>query len=217
MTDRPTLYSSPGSHHCRRVTLLIAEAGLDIETRIVDVRPPGMGGANEQAEFLALNPNGKVPVLVVDGEAITESNAIMAYLCDRFGLDELLPTNPLRRARVTGWQYWQAAHLSPTVDALMGENMMKPMLNQTPDAHRVEELMSEFRRWAGVLTQTVTSSRWLAGEHLTCADLSVAAALMYAAACEIPIREYDALAQWLARVQSRDSWQATQPPALPTE
>ena len=71
MQQKPILFMSPGSHHSRRVMLLINEMGTDVEQRIVDVRPPGMGGENQQAEFLALNPAGKVPVLK-DGDLVLE-------------------------------------------------------------------------------------------------------------------------------------------------
>lgn len=178
----PVFHTSPGSHHCRRVTLLIEEAQFEVDSRIVDVRPPGMGGANEQAEFLGLNPNGKVPVLVHEGQAIVESSAIMIYLCDTYHLPAWLPTDPLARARVAGWQFWQGAHLSPACDGLMVENMVRPMLGKPADEARVAALNADFRRWGVVLELALAQGPWLCGDQITCADLSVATALMYAGA-----------------------------------
>ncbi|MGF1467962.1 MAG: glutathione S-transferase family protein [Sandaracinaceae bacterium] len=215
MAERPTLYTSPGSHHSRRVALLIHELGVDVEQRHVDVRPPGMGGETESEAFLALNPNGKVPVLVDGDLTVFESNAIMAYLCDRYGPTELYPEDRARRALVQQWQYWQAAHLSPTADGLLGEHTLKPMMGGAPDEATVAQLEAEFHRWATVLDKTLKRREHLAGPSLTCADLSVATALMYATAARLPVAEHAPLDAWLARVQSRPSWKDTTPPPLP--
>lgn len=215
MGDRPLLHTSPGSQHCRRVALLIHEANFDVETKTVDVRPPGMGGENESPEFLALNPNAKVPVLEHRGMSLIESNAIMAYLCEEFDHRELWPADHALRAQVTAWQFWQAAHLSPTADGLMGENMGKAMFGAEPDAERVAELNAAFHRWAAVLDGRLEESDYLVGDSLTCADLSVVAALMYRHAAKLPLDEHPATLKWLKRMTARDSWRDTEPPPLP--
>ena len=218
MAETLTLYSSPGSHHCRRVTLLIHEAGMDVELRHVDVRPPGMGGENESDAFLALNPNAKVPVLVDDAEAaLTESNAIMIYLCERFRQSRFWPDDFQTRAKILSWQFWQASQFSPAADGLMAEHMMKPMFGAEPDKLRVEEFGSACRRWLSVLDQHLQGREFLVGDGLTCADLSVAAAMMYAHAADLPIPEFSHVANWLKHMQSRDSWHATQPPPMPLD
>ena len=210
-----TLFHSPGSHHCRRVALLIEELGLNVETEFVDVRPPGMGGQNESPDFLALNPNAKVPVLKHESVVLTESNAIMFYLCGLAGDTQLMPPDPAQRASVLSWQFWQAAHLSPTADALMKENMMKPMVGQSPDSQIIEALRSDFDRWAKVLELQLERSPYLVGDRLTCADLSVVAALMYQHAAQIPVDDYARVSSWVQQMQARPSWRATEPPPMP--
>ncbi|MEM9532412.1 MAG: glutathione S-transferase family protein [Pseudomonadota bacterium] len=215
MPAKPLLYTSPGSQHCRRVMLLVQELPLAIDTRVVDVRPPGMGGENESPPFLALNPNGKVPVLT-HGDALVlfESNAIMAYLCDLFGETPLLPRDPATRGQVLAWQFWQASHLSPTADGFMAENMGKPMFGLEPDPERIKTLEVELDRWARVLEHALTETPFLVAGQLTCADLSVAAALMYAHAAQFSLDGYPQLAAWLRRMQARESWRETEPPPM---
>ena len=215
MSDKPLLHTSPGSQHCRRVALLVHEARMDIETKIVDVRPPGMGGENETPEFLALNPSGKVPVLTHGDLTVFESNAIMLYLCELFDDTERLPADSMLRAEVLSWQFWQASHLSPTADALMVENMMKPMFGASPDGARLDDLNLEFQRWARVLDGRLANREFLVGEALTCADLSVVAALMYRHAAALPIDGHSHLSAWLDRLTSRRSWIDTEPPPMP--
>lgn len=217
MVDKPLLHQSPGSHHCRRVALLIHEMDLDVETEFVDVRPPGMGGQNETAEFLGLNPNAKVPVLQHGSLVLTESNAIMNYLCSLGDQTSFLPDEAETRALVLAWQFWQAAHLSPTADGLMRENMMKPMLGKAPDKAIVIDLLSDFDRWAKVLEHRLQTGQYLVGDSVTCADLSVVSALMYQHAARLPVHDYPAVAAWVMRMQSRPSWKATEPPPMPME
>jgi len=214
MPARPILYTSPGSHHARRVALLIHELGLDVEQRPIDVRPKGMGGANDTPEFLKLNPFGKVPVLQ-DGELIlTESNAIMGYLAERHGFHPLWPADLAERAQIAKWQFLQAAHLSPAADGLLYENVLKPMLGQQPDDTAVASLTQSFHRCAAVLDTALSDADYLVGGRVTCADLSVVSALMYARAAQIPVSEHAPLAAWAARMYHRPSWRATEPPPM---
>ena len=64
------------------------------------------------AEFLALNPNAQVPVIVDDGFVLSESSAIIRYLCDRSGDTKLLPSDLRQRALVGQWLSWQATELN---------------------------------------------------------------------------------------------------------
>jgi glutathione S-transferase len=75
----------------------------------------GAGFAStRQPEFLALNPNGLVPVLIDEQGPLYESNTICRYLAARFGHPTLLPAEPRPRAVVEQWMDWQATDLNPT-------------------------------------------------------------------------------------------------------
>jgi glutathione S-transferase len=207
-----TLLYSPGSHHSRRVTVVAHELGIDVELQTVDVRPPGMGGSNNSPEFLAINPNGKVPVLRDGDFVLWESNAIMWYLCDLHGDTPLWPRDPKARASVAKWQVWQAAHLSPAADGLMYEAIVRPMLKQPPDPAQLESTTKSFHRWCKVLDGALAkTSGFLANDTFTCADAATASALIYAPAAKMPLDGYPHVAAWLERVHGRASWQATEP------
>lgn len=214
MPSKPILLTSPGSHHSRRVALIINELALEVEQRIVDVRPPGMGGENEQAEFLRINPFGKVPVLLHGDIILTESNAIMNYLAEWSGYNPFWPADLEERAQIMKWQFFQAAHLSPAADGLLYENTVKPMLGEQPDGRNVAQLVGSFRRCAGVLEQTLEQGEYLIGDHATAADLSVSTALMYARAAQIPMEAHPRVMEWHARLRGRPSWKATEPPPM---
>lgn len=212
---KPKLLSSVGSQHARRVRVLIHELDLDIDTEEVMFGPEGFGG-DERQGFLKLNPNGKVPVLRHGDVVLWESNTIMGYLADLHGETALWPRNPLARAQVSMWQVWQAAHLTPAADGLFYENRVKPMfMQQEPDAAEVGRLELAFRRWMGVLESRLASSDTLALNRFTCADISVASALMHAESSRMPLAEHPIVEAWLKRVHSRPSWLATEPPPMP--
>jgi glutathione S-transferase len=211
---KPILYTSPGSHHSRRVTILVHELGIDVELEPIDVRPPGLGGDNHSESFHALNPNEKVPVLRDGDFLLWESSAIMWYLAERHGDTPLWPRDGRRRADIAKWQLWQAAHLSPAADGLMYERMVRPMLGQTADAAHLAALTTSFHRWCDVLDGALARTPMLTGPDFTCADIAVATALMWSAPVGMPLERHAPVVDWLARVHARPSWQATQP-AIP--
>jgi glutathione S-transferase len=213
MANNPVLFTSPGSHHARRVALVIHELGLDVELRPVDVRPRGMGGENSRPEFLQINPFGRVPVLCDGDFTLTESNAIMTYLCEKHGYNDLWPANLQTRAQIAKWQFVQAAHLSPTADALLYENVVKPMLGKQPDAEATARHNENFRRLADILDRALSDQDYLVANRVTCADLSLVTALMYQRAAQIPVAEHGPLTAWIERMHARPSWKATEPPS----
>jgi glutathione S-transferase len=212
---KPTLFYSPGSHHSRRVTVLVHELGLDVDARPVDVRPPGMGGDNEAPSFREMNPNGKVPVLRDRDLVLWESSAIMWYLADKHGETPLWPRDPARRAEVAKWHLWQAAHLSPAADGLMYEAFVRPMTGAPAEPQTVASYTKSFHRFMAVLDGALARAPYLAGQDFTTADIAVAAALLYAPTVKMPIDGYANVTAWLARVHARPSWKATEPPPMP--
>lgn len=212
---KPKLLSSVGSQHARRVRILIHELAIDIDTEEVMFGPQGFGGDDRQG-FLAVNPNGKVPVLLHGDVVLWESNAIMWHLAELHGDNLLWPANTLERAQIAMWQVWQAAHLTPAADGLFFENRVKPsFMKLEPDPAEVKRLEESFHRWMGVLESRLSAQDYLALGRFTCADISVASALMHAESSKMPLGEHPTVAGWFERIQARPSWVATQPPQMP--
>jgi len=98
----------------RKVEAFIKHFDLDIEIHQVNFRE----GENKTEAFLALNPMGKVPVLVDGDFNLWESNAILTYLATVFSETNTLPTDPRGRADVDRWLHWQSSHLMPAMGRL---------------------------------------------------------------------------------------------------
>jgi len=100
------------SINVRKVLWTCAEIGL-VSGRDYEREDWGSGfRATDTPEFLRLNPNGLVPVLIDGDFVLWESNSICRYLANAHGRDDLLPAEPKARAQVEHWMDWQATELN---------------------------------------------------------------------------------------------------------
>ncbi len=200
------LFSMGLSPNALRSRAVIFELGLDVEIVDIDMR----AGENRTPEFLALNPNGKVPVLVDGDLTLWESRAINAYLAAAHGDGRLCPAEPKARAIVDQWSYWHAVHLSPTVQKVVFERVIKPAFGMgEPDPAAVEAGLKDMVPLMAVLEGWLTGRDWIAGE-LSLADFALGSTfhLRAPAGIELPAN----VAAWMARLEARPSWQkATEP------
>src|SRR6185295_7548986 len=127
------LYDFPFSPNCRKVRAVAYELGIAFDTERVDL----LTGGQRTPEFLAKNPNGRVPVLQ-DGDLILwESTAIIRYLAAG---SPLAPTAPRAAAEVDRWIAWQLAHLAPAMSKVAFENIVKRLTRSgEPDPARIAE------------------------------------------------------------------------------
>jgi glutathione S-transferase len=160
------ILGKPISINVRKVLWLCEELAMPYEHEAW-----GAGYRDTQVpEFLALNPNGLVPV-VVDGDAVLwESNTICRYLASKHGRDDLLPDDVLARARVEQWMDWQAGELNNSWRyAFMG-------LVRRSDAHQdagaIEASAAAWNRHMAILEgQLAKSGDFVAGATFTLADI----------------------------------------------
>jgi glutathione S-transferase len=200
------LYFNPLSPNVRRVRLTAAVLGIELEEKLLDFSK----GEHKNPEYLALNPNGAVPTLVDGDFVLTESRSIMQYLASKKPESGLLPRDEAARADVTRWQFWDAAHFSPQMGTLGFEKLIKGMIGMgEPDASKVQEALTNFRRFAAVLNKRLEGRQYVVGDALTVADLTLASSLMYAKQVEAPLAEFPNLQAWFSRVSALEGWKKT--------
>ena len=118
-------------------------------------------GEHKRPEFLAINPNGKVPVLTDGDYRLWEANAIMAYLARKAGSD-FMPADDARLIEVMRWLSWDADHFTRYAGVLYFEYVIKEMFAiGAPDAAAVEEATGYVRKYAAVLADHLAGRRWL--------------------------------------------------------
>ena len=169
-------------------------------------------GENKRPEFLAINPNGKVPALEDGAARIWESTAIMCYLAEKAG-SRLWPDDA-RRIDIIRWFSWDTAHLSRHAGTLYFENFVKPKFGLgDPDPALIEEATGYFRQFAGVLNDHLDGRDHLVGDDLTLADFAVSGFLAHAEEVRLPLDGFPEIRRWLARLGELPAWREPFPSA----
>ncbi len=203
------LYNIDLSPNCVRVRAVANELGLKLD--IVDV---DMQTGTKTDAFLAMNPNGKVPVLDDDGMTLWESRAINTYLASKVSDRGLYPDDPVARALVDQWSYWQSIHFGPAFQKVTFERVIKSKFGMgEPDESAIESSVVETNKLLGVLDISLKGREWVAGP-LSLADFALATAFVLRDASGIDISPTPNVASWIARMEARDSWQVATAPVL---
>ena len=202
------LYNANLSPNAFRVRVVANELGIELEIIEVDFRK----GEHKSAPFLAINPNGKVPVLVDGDFVLWESRAINAYLAALRPERGLYPADPQRRATVDQWSYWQAVHLSPAMQRIVFERHLKPWfgMGETDEA-AIEPQLKELAQFLPVLDANLARKEWVAGD-LSLADFALGSTFIYRKPAGISLDAFPNVATLMTRLESRPSWQAAGPP-----
>lgn len=183
--------------NARKACVAARHLGLKPEYVLVDLAK----GEQRSPEFLAINPNGRVPTLVDEGKVIWESNAIMYHLARKAGSD-LWPRDE-RELDVIRWLSWDLAHFTRHTGTLFYEVVIKPNIGLgAPSRDIVDEALALFRRNAPVLEQHLAGRDWVVGNGFTVADIALASYLPEAPASGVPLTEFPHIGRWLARVMA---------------
>jgi glutathione S-transferase len=138
------LYDFPMSPRARKVRIALAEKGLQYEKATIDITK----GEQKKPDFLAVNPNGKVPALQDNGTNLYESSIIMEYLNDTYPNSPLLPTDPGQRARARVLLHYGDNPFDSACAAIVGEVFFKPkgQADQNAITKAKQDLTSCFER-----------------------------------------------------------------------
>jgi len=168
-------------------------------------------GAHKNPEYLAMNPNGKVPTLVVSEDfVIWEADAIMAYLA-RFAGSDLLPEGD-KQIEVMRWLSWGTQHFTRHGGSLYFEFCIKPWIGLgDADPAAVKSSQEQFRLFAKILDEHLANKKFLLGDQLTIADFSVGVTLPYAKKAQIPLSEFPNVARWHDRLNELPAWRDPYP------
>jgi glutathione S-transferase len=201
------LYEHPMSSAAFKVRALVYELGLPVTFVTVDM----MKGENKSPDFLARNPNGKVPTLEDDGFCLWESNAILCYLAAKKPESGLLPTDARGMAQVQQWLQWHATTFAPSTGEVMGETLYAKFMGRAKDEAKYAAGMEKVRRDLGVLEKALTGRDYLCGK-LTIADFSLVSALLLRTPMGVDLESFPHVKAWVARMEARESVRKSLPP-----
>jgi glutathione S-transferase len=187
------LHDYPASGNCYKVRLLLAQLGIDYERVHVDI----FDGGTLTDEFGALNPARTTPVLETDaGEPLIESNAILVYLAEG---SELLPDDPIERAQVMRWLFYEQAEI---VGAIGGLRVRLATGVLAPDSPGARGRHAAGATALGILERHLHGRSFLVGERYTIADVCIYGYVHVAADAGHDLAEYPAVSAWIERVEA---------------
>jgi GSH-dependent disulfide-bond oxidoreductase len=153
-----------GSPNPSKVALFLEEAGIAYQPIPIDTR----NGDQFKPEFLAVNPNGKVPAIVEDGVTVFDSNAILLYLAEKTG--KFLPANtPANRAQLLSWLMFVATGVGPFSGQAVHFRHFAP--EKVPYANN--RYQYEAQRHFSILDGHLGKHRYMVGELYTIVDMDV--------------------------------------------
>jgi glutathione S-transferase len=178
--------------------MVLHEKDVDFETYEVDL-------ANKSGEFLRASPTGKVPVVVVDGDSLYESNVVNQYLDEVTGGPKLMPEDPKQRAYARIWMYFADTDFFPAVFvASVGRE-------RGFSEERISEAFEKLEVALGKLEERLEGRDYLADEY-SLADVAHAGNFVRLRELEergeVSLDEYPNVAGWMERIEGRKSYEA---------
>jgi glutathione S-transferase len=193
-----TLYYSPGSASMV-VHLALLEAGAPHALQRVDLD----AGAQREPAYLALNPRGTVPTLLVDGQPLTESAALLMLLAERHPESPLAP--PPGTAERAAWYSW-IVYLSNTLMSAFRLWFYPQDLDGTPATRAALQRRIE-GIWDGLEAHLAAHGPYLLGERFSGADLLLTMLMRWSRNMPRPATDWPALNRLAGLVRARPSWQ----------
>lgn len=198
-----TLHGMTGSGNCYKPALLMTQLGIDFRWVEVDL----LRGATRTPDFLAKNPNGKVPLLELpDGRRLAESNAMLCYLAED---TPLLPADRYARAKVLEWLFFEQYSHEPFIATV---RFWVHYLNEAESRReRIAETMPRGYAALGVMEQQLARTPFLTGADYTIADIALYAYTHVAHQGGYTLDDYPAIRAWLQRVAQQPGYVAMEP------
>lgn len=190
-----TLYTA-ATPNGYKVSVALEELGLPYTVHPVNL----MAGEQKTAEFRALNPNGRIPVIVDDGFPVFESGAILLYLAEKTG--KLMPLDMKGRSRVIQWLMFQMGGIGP----MMGQANVFYRYFPERIQPAIDRYHGEVKRLFGVLDKHLEEHEWLADGY-SIADIANWCWTRTALWSGVDPEPYENMARWHRAIASRPAAQ----------
>jgi len=186
-----TVYGDIRSGNCLKVKWLLDWLGRDYRWVETDV----MSGVTRGEAFLARNPAGQVPAVVLeDGRVLAQSNAIIGYFGEGTAF---IPADPYDRARMYEWLFWEQYSHEPYIAVVRFQRLLGGKRADEIEPRLVERGHAALARMEAVLKDGL----WLVGDAPTLADLALVAYTRVAHEGDFDLSDYPAVRAWIGRVE----------------
>jgi glutathione S-transferase len=200
-----TLYGFSPSGNCHKVRLLLEQTGRPYRW----IETDSSRGETRTPAYLALNPNGKVPLLVLDdGRTLAESNAMLCWLAEG---TRFLPADAWQRAQALSWMFFEQYSHEPYVAVSRFIRGWTPA--DSPRRADLPRLRERGHQALAVMERHLLASPWFTGAQYGIADIALFAYTDVAGEGGFDLAPYPAIRDWLARVRATPGFVAMAPPS----
>ena len=194
MAGEYILYSMESSGNCYKPRLLLHQLGIRFRLVETDART----GITRKAEYLALNPAGRVPLLVLpDGRRLSESNAMLLYLGEG---TKYVPADKYERALCWQWLFFEQYDHEPYIAVARSWLRIYPEKIGKATPEQIAAWQEKGHRALKVMETRLSESPFLAGSSYSVADVALYAYTHVAHEGDFDLAPYPAIRDWLARV-----------------
>lgn len=168
-------------------------------------------GGNDTAAFLAMNPNGTVPVLIdSEQEALWETGAILRYLAARYAeahykTDSFWPADPVQRVKVDKWAEWAKLNIAATFTAPVFWRVVRTAAKDR-DPQAIDHALTVFHHNLQIAESQLAKHRFLAGENFTLADIQFGHLLFRYYDIAIERADFPAIRHYYQRLTQRPAF-----------
>jgi glutathione S-transferase len=200
-TKMPRVWGRRSAFNVQKVMWVIGELGLPHE----HVDAGGSAGGLDAPGFLAMNPHGRIPVIVDKESTVWESHSIIRYLAAAYGSGSLWPEDPAQRSLADRWMDWTLATLQPDFMALFWGFFRTPKAER--DTRAIEDAMNRCAQHLRILDAHLSTRPFLAGSAFTMGDIPAGTSLYRYFEMGVPVPELPNVRAWYARLAERPAYQ----------
>ncbi|GAB3385359.1 glutathione S-transferase family protein [Lysobacter fragariae] len=193
-----TVHGFSPSGNCHKVRLLLEQLGCDYRWVEVD----SSQGQTRTPDFLAKNPNGRVPIIELDdGRVLAESNAILCWLAESASPSNgsFLPADPWLKAQALSWMFFEQYSHEPYIAVARFICGWTPA--DSPRRADLPRLRERGHQALAVMERHLASNAWFTGADYGIADIALFAYTCVADHGGVSLESYPAIRDWLARVE----------------
>jgi len=195
MADIIQFYGDSISGNCYKLQLVAAELDLDYIWHETDI----LAGSTQTEEFLALNPNGKVPLMILaDGRVLPESNAILSYLANG---SALAGADRYANAKILQWLFFEQYSHEPYIAT--SRFIMKYLKNPPSRRADLEAKQPGGHKALAVMDRQLKSENFIANDEYSIADIALYAYTHVAHEGGFELDNYPSVRKWLRRIEDR--------------
>ena len=185
------------SGNCYKIRLAAHQIGYPLTL----YEDPILGGDTRKPEYLARNPNGRVPLLELeDGRCLAESNAILFHITEGTPLQ---PADPWGRAEMLQWLFFEQYSHEPNIARARFWQTFPPPEAFEPRRHLLPGWLAEGNAALAVMNTHLATREWFAAGQYSIADIALYAYTHCADEGGFDLAQYPAIGRWMARVQAR--------------